>query len=175
MAATAGLAQYFNIGSPEKLQKPKSPHFRRDRIGQFGIGKFASLSACERFEVETQKGEFAARVIFDKSAWGQEGEAWRLPREQLRPDPKRGDGTTVTLRRLTRRFELKEVERRLVEGVPLKAPSFHVFLNGWKGFSHTFSRGSRASRRPSPKRLKESTVIRMAKPGVVATCGAMVR
>src|SRR5574341_560557 len=32
-----GLRQYFNIGSMEKLQKPRSPHFRRDRIGQFGI------------------------------------------------------------------------------------------------------------------------------------------
>lgn len=26
------------------------------RIGQFGIGKFASLSACKRFEVITRKG-----------------------------------------------------------------------------------------------------------------------
>ncbi len=82
-----GLKQYFNIGSPEKLQKPKSPRFRRDRIGQFGIGKFASLSACERFEVETQKGSFAARVIFDKSAWEQEGEHWRLPFERREADP----------------------------------------------------------------------------------------
>jgi hypothetical protein len=125
----AGLEQYFNIGSPEKLQKPKSPRFRRDRIGQFGIGKFASLSACERFEVETQKGSFAARVIFDKSVWEQEGEAWRLPLEHLAVDPARGDGTSVRLRRLTRRFDPKEVERRLVEGVPLKASSFQVFLN----------------------------------------------
>ena len=125
-----GLGQYFNIGSPEKLQKPKSPRFRRDRIGQFGIGKFASLSACERFEVETHKGSFAARVIFDKSAWEQTGEAWQLPLEFLEPDPERSDGTTVTLLQLTRRFDLKEVERRLVEGAPLKAPSFQVLLNG---------------------------------------------
>jgi len=125
-----GLGQYFNIGSPEKLQKPKSPRFRRDRIGQFGIGKFASLSACERFEVETHKGSFAARVIFDKSAWEQTGEAWQLPLEYLEPDPQRGDGTTVTLLQLTRRFDLKEVERRLVEGVPLKVPNFQVLLNG---------------------------------------------
>jgi hypothetical protein len=125
-----GLRQYFNIGSPEKLQKPKSPRFRRDRIGQFGIGKFASLSACERFEVETQKGPFAARVIFDKSAWEQAGESWHLPLESLDPDPSRGDGTAVSLLRLTRRFDPKEVERRLVEGVPLKAPHFQVWLNG---------------------------------------------
>src|SRR3990172_6215959 len=92
-----GLKQYFNIGSPEKLQKPKTPRFRRDRIGQFGIGKFASLSACERVEVETQKAPFAARVIFEKSAWEQTGESWHLPLEHLEPDPRRGDGTTVTL------------------------------------------------------------------------------
>jgi hypothetical protein len=125
-----GLRQYFNIGSPEKLQKPKSPRFRRDRIGQFGIGKFASLSACERFEVETQKGPFAARVIFDKSVWGQAGESWHLPVQYLEPDPNRGDGTAVSLLRLTRRFDPREVERRLVEGVPLKAPHFQVWLNG---------------------------------------------
>lgn len=134
-----GLRQYFNIGSPEKLQKPKSPRFRRDRIGQFGIGKFASLSACERFEVETQKGSFAARVIFDKSAWEQAGDAWHLPLEYLGPDPQRGDGTTVTLLQLTRRFDPKEVERRLVEGVPLKAPSFQVFLNGERVRPRTLS------------------------------------
>ena len=58
----AGLRQYFNIGSPEKTVKSKSPIFHRDLIGQFGIGKFASLSACECFEVYTQKGDFAAKV-----------------------------------------------------------------------------------------------------------------
>ena len=134
-----GLRQYFNIGSPEKLLKPKSQRFHRDRIGQFGIGKFASLSACERFEVETHKGAFAARVIFDKSAWEQAGEAWHLPLEYLGPDSQRGDGTTVTLLHLTRRFDPKEVERRLVEGVPLKAPHFQVWLNGERVNPRTLS------------------------------------
>ena len=41
-----GLKQYFNIGSPEKRVHTKSPKLGRDRIGQFGIGKFATLSAC---------------------------------------------------------------------------------------------------------------------------------
>src|SRR3989304_2932883 len=36
-----GLRQYFIIGSQEKLLKPKSPIFRRDRIGPFGICKVA--------------------------------------------------------------------------------------------------------------------------------------
>jgi hypothetical protein len=134
-----GLEQYFNIGSPEKLQKPKSVRFHRDRIGQFGIGKFASLSACGRFEVETQQGDFAARVIFDKSAWEEAGESWHLPLEHLAADPRRGNGTTVTLLQLTRRFDPQEVERRLVEGVPLKAPSFQVFLNGERVRPRTLS------------------------------------
>src|SRR5262245_20720675 len=67
-----GLQQYFVIGSQEKLQRPRSPVFKRDRIGQFGIGKFATLSACQRFSVFTQKENFAARVVFDKEAWSQE-------------------------------------------------------------------------------------------------------
>ncbi|MBI4709535.1 MAG: ATP-binding protein, partial [Nitrospirae bacterium] len=49
-----GLRQYFNIGSQQKLYTPKSQKYGRDRIGQFGIGKFASLSACKRFEVITK-------------------------------------------------------------------------------------------------------------------------
>src|SRR3990167_5491104 len=61
-----GLKQYFNIGSSFKKNNPKSPKFGRDRIGEFGIGKFASLSACSHFEVWTKRGEFQANVIFDK-------------------------------------------------------------------------------------------------------------
>ena len=98
-----GLRQYFLIGSQEKLQNPKSPRFGRDRIGQFGIGKFATLSACQRFEVVTRKGEFAARVIFDKEEWTRPGGEWRLPLETTPPDQARGDGTTVRLQHLTRR------------------------------------------------------------------------
>ena len=60
-----GLAQYFSIGSEEKLRNPISPKFARNRIGQFGIGKFASLAAASRFEVTTRKGDFAAQVVFD--------------------------------------------------------------------------------------------------------------
>jgi len=87
-----GLEQYFVIGSQEKLLRPKSPVFKRQRIGQFGIGKFATLSACSRFIVSTQKGEFAARVIFDKEEWSKVGAEWRLPLEILSPEPQRGDG-----------------------------------------------------------------------------------
>lgn len=125
-----GLRQYFNIGSQEKVLKAQSPVFRRDRIGQFGIGKFASLSACECFEVYTQKDDFAARVTFDKMEWEKEGGQWNLPLKVLPPDRERGAGTTVTLLRLTRAFDPEEVVRKIVEGTPLKATHFTVRLNG---------------------------------------------
>jgi len=125
-----GLRQYFNIGSPEKVLKSKSPRFHRDRIGQFGIGKFASLSACECFEVYTQKDDFAAKVTFDKKEWEKEGEEWNLPLQILPPDKERGNGTTVTLFRLARKFEPEEVIRKIVEGTPLKVSNFTVRLNG---------------------------------------------
>lgn len=125
-----GLRQYFNIGSPEKIAKNKSPIYHRDLIGQFGIGKFASLSACERFEVYTQKGDFAAKVTFDKREWEKEGDQWNLPLQVLPFDKERGDGTAVTLLRLTRKFDPEEVIRKIVEGTPLKAHSFVVRLNG---------------------------------------------
>ena len=72
-----GLAQYFNIGSELKLRNPRSPRFRRNRIGQFGIGKFASLAAASRFEVTAKKGDFAAQVVFDKASWIEDGESWK--------------------------------------------------------------------------------------------------
>ncbi len=61
-----GLKQYFIIGSDEKVLHSRSPKLGRVRIGQFGIGKFASLAAASCFEVITQHKDFAARVIFDK-------------------------------------------------------------------------------------------------------------
>jgi hypothetical protein len=127
-----GLKQYFNIGSPEKVLRNKSPIFKRDLIGQFGIGKFASLSACECFEVYTQRDDFAAKVIFDKKEWEKAADPWKLPLQILPPDKERGNGTTVSLLRLTREFEPEEVIRKIVEGTPLKASNFVVRLNGMR-------------------------------------------
>jgi len=127
-----GLKQYFNIGSPEKVLKNKSPIFKRDLIGQFGIGKFASLSACECFEVYTQRDDFAAKVTFDKKEWERAADPWKLPLQILPPDKERGDGTIVSLLRLTREFEPEEVIRKIVEGTPLKASNFVVRLNGMR-------------------------------------------
>ncbi len=124
-----GLKQYFNIGSQQKLYSSKSPVYGRDRIGQFGIGKFASLSACERFEVLTKKGDFVGRVVFDKKEWEKAGGTWNLPLEILPADFRKSDGTTVMLTGLNRRFELNDIEARIIEGTPLKAPNFKVKLN----------------------------------------------
>lgn len=125
-----GLKQYFNIGSPEKKIHPKSHKFKRDKIGQFGIGKFATLSACGSFTVYTQYRDFAAEVTFDKEEWERSGDLWHLPMILHPYDPSPGDGTTVTLTKLTKRFNIEDVEERIIEGVPVRDPHFTVFLNG---------------------------------------------
>lgn len=124
-----GLKQYFIIGSDEKVIHSRSPKFGRVRVGQFGIGKFASLAAASRFEVITQHKDFAASVVFDKKAWEEAKDKWHLPLKILNPDPERGDGTTVVLSQLSKSFEIEDVERKLMEGVPLRAPDFAVYLN----------------------------------------------
>lgn len=129
-----GLMQYFNIGSQQKLYSPKSPAYGRDRIGQFGIGKFASLSACKRFEVLTKKGDFVGRVTFDKNEWEKAKGLWQLPLEILPPDFRKENGTTVILSGLTKNFSPADIESKIIEGTPLKAPHFRVRLN-----SHTIT------------------------------------
>lgn len=126
----AGLRQYFNIGSPEKRIRHKSPRLGRDRIGEFGIGKFASLAAAQQFEVWTKRGAFQATVVFDKATWEHAGNSWSLPLRQEPPDVTRSDGTRVILRQLTKSFDIAEVEERLIETVPIRAPNFSVSLNG---------------------------------------------
>ena len=124
-----GLKQYFLIGSEEKVIHSRSPKFGRVRIGQFGIGKFASLAAAACFEVITQHKEFAARVIFDKIAWETSKNKWHIPLEILDYDHERDDGTTIILSKLAKSFDLEDVEKKLMEGVPLKAPDFEVYVN----------------------------------------------
>ncbi|OIO03621.1 ATP-binding protein [Candidatus Desantisbacteria bacterium CG_4_10_14_0_8_um_filter_48_22] len=126
------IEQYFNIGSPHKRLHRKSPKFDRDRIGEFGIGKFAVLSACPYFEVWTKKGDFQAKVVFDKDEWEKSPESWNLPFFAEPVDSEKPDGTVVTLKKLRKKFNLADVERRLIESVPLKAPHFSVFLNDKK-------------------------------------------
>jgi len=127
-----GLEQYFNVGSDEKLLHPKSPRFKRDRIGQFGIGKFASLAAASRFEITTQKGDFNARVVFDKTRWFEQGDSWVIPLTRLEPDPDKGDGTIVRLVDLKKVFKPEDVTQRIAEGVPIRAKKFSVYVNRYR-------------------------------------------
>lgn len=127
-----GLKQYFNIGSPIKKEKAVSKKFKRHYIGQFGIGKFASLSAADRFEIITKKGDFAAKVTFDKKEWGEAPEHWRLPLIDIDASTLPNDGATVILSNLNKSFELEEVENRLRETMPLNIENFNVYLNGKK-------------------------------------------
>ncbi len=127
-----GLLRYFQVGVPDKRENPISPKMKRHRIGQFGIGKFATLAACRRFEVFTRRGEFSARVVFDRHDWERGEGEWRLPME-IDPQPgRKRDGTTVHLTKLTRQLDPAAIREYLVESVPLKAPEFSVYVNGLK-------------------------------------------
>lgn len=127
-----GLRRYFQVGVPDKRENPISPRLKRHRIGQFGIGKFATLAACRRFEVYTRRGDFSARVVFDRDEWERDEGEWRLPME-LDPQPgRKRDGTTVRLTALTKRLDPNAIREYLVESVPLKAADFAVYVNGLK-------------------------------------------
>lgn len=127
-----GLKQYFNIGSTLKRDNPKSAKFKRDRIGEFGIGKFASLSACSCFELWTKKDAFQAKVVFDKEEWSKSKDKWHIPLEIEEANCRHKDGTKVTLKGLTKKFNIADVEKRIIETVPIKAPDFSVYLNDLK-------------------------------------------
>jgi hypothetical protein len=134
-----GLLTYFQVGATDKKLHPLSPRYGRDRIGQFGIGKFATLAACRRFEVFTRKDRFSAKVVFDRDDWEQGEGEWVLPLE-LDPEPgRRQDGTTVRLAKLTRRLDPIEVREFLVESVPLRARNFAVYVNGLKLLPRSFA------------------------------------
>jgi hypothetical protein len=127
-----GLLAYFQVGVPDKRENPISPRLGRARIGQFGIGKFATLAACRRFEVYTRRGGFSARVEFDRDEWQRAEGDWLLPME-IDPEPgRKRDGTTVRLTNLTKKLDPTEVREYLVESVPLRAPGFSVYVNGFK-------------------------------------------
>lgn len=126
-----GLIQFFTVGSEEKRINSVSPRFGRKRIGQFGIGKFAALSAADQFIVKTNKGKWSYSVIFDKNEW-QKSEVWELPIKKEFPSPFEKSGTKVILKKLKRNFRLTDIERYLKESVPLRAKKFSVFLNNKK-------------------------------------------
>jgi len=123
-----GLRQYFTIGSSEKRSRVTSPRFARKRIGEFGISKFSALSACKRFEIETQRGDFHARLVFDKATWSSH-EDWHLDIDVLQSDDTVPHGTTITLHDLDIAFAPGKVRRYLAERTPIHAPDFVVYIN----------------------------------------------
>jgi hypothetical protein len=123
-----GLEQFFTVGSEEKIIHSISPRFGRKRIGQFGIGKFATLSAADQFEVESHKGRWVYKVIFNREDW-QKNSLWELPITYRAATSLDFRGTKVILSKLKKRFNLSEVERYLKETIPLRAKKFSVYLN----------------------------------------------
>ncbi|MBI5414814.1 ATP-binding protein [Candidatus Peregrinibacteria bacterium] len=124
-----GLLQYFTIGSEFKKEHRFSSRFRRERIGEFGIGKFAALAAAKSFIIETHRGEWSYRAVFSKKEW-HEKNSWELPVEVLPKSPLRTDGTIITILNPDRSFDVKDIIRHLREKVPLGSESFQIFLNG---------------------------------------------
>lgn len=123
-----GLRQYFTIGSSFKKLQSVTSKFHRRMIGEFGIGKFAVLALCDRFELFTKKDGFAGTIIFDKKDFEQRKE-WRVPIIEHKGDYKRS-GTKVTLVDLKRKIAIEELERKLRSQLPLTEKNFAVFLNG---------------------------------------------
>lgn len=123
-----GLKEYFNIGSQNKVLSNTTPIYGRSKIGQFGIGKFAVLSACDRFRLRTQKDGYAAEVVFDKHDW-RHSAAWTVPIRELAYDETFGNGTVIILEKLKKHFSLPEIERFIRERLPLSAPHFAMYLN----------------------------------------------
>lgn len=124
-----GLHTYFTIGSQNKKQNAVSSKFKRHRIGEFGIGKFAALSACKVFSVETQRGSFHARLLFDKNRW-QEHQSWHVDTQVLPYNPDFAQGTEICLIDMEQQFSLARVRRYLRERVPMQVPNFEVYVNG---------------------------------------------
>ncbi len=63
---------------------------------------------------------------------GKSKDKWHIPLEIKEADYHLKDGTKVTLRGVTKKFNLGDVERRIIETVPIKAPNFSVYLNNRK-------------------------------------------
>ncbi|MDA2935982.1 ATP-binding protein [Patescibacteria group bacterium AH-259-L05] len=123
------LGQFFTVGSEEKKIRSVSPRFGRKRIGQFGIGKFAALAAADQFIVESHKGVWLYRVIFDRELWKRDA-SWELPIIRVRAASLERRGTKVILKKLKKKFSPAEVEKYLKIATPLHAKRFGVFLNG---------------------------------------------
>lgn len=125
-----GLRQYLTIGSPFKKKHQVTPKFKRVRIGEFGIGKFAVLSVCDRFEIYTRTGKFAATVIFNRSDFENRND-WNVPIIE-HTVKNQGNGTRVSLFDINKEVSLFDIERHLIHIFPLNDKNFSIYLNGVK-------------------------------------------
>ncbi len=125
----SGLEQYFTIGSPLKKQYPTSVLYKRVRIGEFGIGKFAVLSLCDRFELFTSSRDYSATVIFDRADFEKQID-WSVP--IIEHERKKDYGIRVTLFSLKKPLSLFDIERYLISIFPLSDNNFSIFLNDLK-------------------------------------------
>lgn len=125
-----GLRQYFTIGSGFKKENPLSPKFNRVRIGEFGIGKFAVLSICDRFEIYTRSGSYAATLIFDKNDFEARND-WNIPLIEQQADSS-DSGTRISLFKIKKEILVTDVERHLINIFPLTDKNFSIFLNSIK-------------------------------------------
>jgi len=125
-----GLRQYFTIGSSFKRQNPISPKLKRVRIGEFGIGKFAVLSICDRFEIYTRSQNYAATLIFDRDDFETRSD-WNIPLIEHAVESLT-TGARVSLSRIKKPISLFDVERHLINVFPLTDKNFSIFLNNQK-------------------------------------------
>lgn len=124
----AGLQQYFTIGSDYKKLNPLSPKFNRVRIGEFGIGKFAVLSVCDRFEIFTRSKIYSGTLIFDRIDF-EARQDWSVPLVDHQTNGEES-GTRISLFKLKKSILVSDVERHLINIFPLSDKDFAILLNG---------------------------------------------
>ena len=128
-----GLKQYFTIGSEFKRNNPITPLLKRQRIGEFGIGKFAVLALCNRFLIYTKKNGYGATVIFDREQF-EASDSWEVP---ILEQPSTGkNGTKISLSEIKYPVPLELLERKLRQQLPLRQKNFSVYINGSKLAPH---------------------------------------
>lgn len=123
-----GLKQYFTIGSDYKKVNPISPKFKRLRIGEFGIGKFAVLSICDRFEIYTRAQTYAATLIFDKEDFEKRSD-WNIPLIEHEVKANHTTGTRISLFQIKKPLSIFDIERHLINIFPLFDKNFSIFVN----------------------------------------------
>lgn len=123
-----GLQQYFTIGSDYKKLNPLSLRFKRARIGEFGIGKFAVLSICDRFEIFTQSDKYSGTLIFDRIDF-EARQDWNVPLIDHQVSGAEF-GTRISLFKLKKTVLLSDIERHLINIFPLSEKNFAIILNG---------------------------------------------